>query len=101
MKVFSTAVHVCECSLGTGMFSATRYQPESLETLLGAAKPFKHDKISLISDLMLALSHERIVKKCTLNPELSKIKPAAAIKKNKKYWTLLLSQPTPCNVIKT
>ena len=64
------------------MSSNTRSQPEFIETLLGSAKPLKQDQLPLISDVMLALSHERLVNKSTINPMWTKIR--------EKVWGLIL-----------
>ena len=61
------------------MSSNTRSQPEFIETLLGSAKPLKQDQLPLISDVMLALSHERLVNKSTINPMWTKIREKVAV----------------------
>ena len=60
------------------MSPSTRSQPEYIETLLGSAKPLNHGQLPLISDIMLALSNERIIKKSEINPKWTKIKGKVA-----------------------
>ena len=60
------------------MSSNTRSQPEFIETLLGSAKPLNHGQLPLISDIMLALSNERMVKKSEINPKRAQIKGKVA-----------------------
>ena len=46
---------------------------------------------------MLALSHGRMVKKCTINPKWSKIKATVA-DEGKKDGAMVLSLQNPCSI---